>query len=172
MSRASYAGIQKVSVAAPSYNAQYSYSEPFGDHTVWFLDAISFVNHLRAIRNEDLGGIAIERLGREDPQNLGRPLDARRSRSPTGFLREFRKMQTADTVANIGQGAVVSVDDTQDDGTREITIDANGCISAVYTDFPTFPTLYHYGAGDEHEVRPSPSTTGPTRNGRRKSSTS
>ena len=68
MSRASYAGIQSVSVAKPSYNAQYSYQEPFGDHTVWFLDAISFINHLRAIRNEQLGGIAIERLGREDPQ--------------------------------------------------------------------------------------------------------
>ena len=151
MSRASYAGIQNVTVGKPSYNGQYSYQEPFGDHTVWFLDAISFINQLRAVRNEHLGGIAIERLGMEDPQ-IWDALAISSAPLDKTSLHSFEKMETSNTVANIGQGAVVSVDDTQDDGTRTVQVDPNGYVSAVYTDFPTFPTLYHQGAGDEHEV--------------------
>ena len=39
-----------VPVIAPSYNGQYDYSEPDGEHTVTFLDAISFHNQLRTVR--------------------------------------------------------------------------------------------------------------------------
>ena len=151
MSRASYANIESISLGKPSYNTQYSYQEPFGDHTVWFLDAISFINQVRAVRSEKLGGIAIQRLGTEDPQ-IWDALSISNAPLNKTSLHSFEKMQTSNIVANIGQGAVVSVDDTQDDGTRNIQVDANGYATAVYTDFPTFPTLYHQGAGDEHEV--------------------
>lgn len=152
MSRASYAGIKTVSVQPPSYNAQFSYQEPFGDHTVWFLDAISFINHLRAIRNEELGGIAIERLGTEDPQiwdALSIPDTAALNKTS---LRLFEKLPTSNIVTNIGEGDVVSVDDAQDDGARKVKVEQNGLVTAVYTDFPTYPILYHQGAGDEHQV--------------------
>src|SRR5581483_175036 len=50
MSRASYAGIAKIETAAPSFNPFFSYQEPKGDHTICFLDAITFLNQLRAVR--------------------------------------------------------------------------------------------------------------------------
>jgi cellulose synthase/poly-beta-1,6-N-acetylglucosamine synthase-like glycosyltransferase/peptidoglycan/xylan/chitin deacetylase (PgdA/CDA1 family)/spore germination protein YaaH len=152
MSRASYAGIDKVEIKGPSYNANYSYQEPLGDHTVWFLDAISFINHLRAVRSEELGGIAIQRLGTEDPQiwdALSMPYTASLN---TTSLHFFEKLSTSDTITNVGQGEVVTVDDTQEDGTRNIHVEQNGLLRAVYTDFPTFPILYHQGEGGEHEV--------------------
>jgi len=152
MSRASYAGIKTVGVQAPSYNAQFSYEEPFGDHTVWFLDAVSFINHLRAIRSEQLGGIAIARLGTEDPQiwdALSIPYTASLSKTS---LRLFEKLLTSNMVTNVGQGDVVSVGDTRDDGARSLRVEQSGLVTATYTDFPTFPILYHQGAGDEHQV--------------------
>ena len=152
MSRASYAGIEKVNVQAPSYNAQYSYQEPFGDHTVWFLDAISFINQLRAVRSEELGGIAIARLGTEDPQiweALSMPYTESINKTS---LHYFEKLTSSNTITNVGQGEVVSVDDTQDDGARTVRVEPSGLVTATYTDFPTYPILYHQGAGDEHQV--------------------
>ena len=68
MSRASYAALKRVDSQAPMYNPIYSYQEPEKDHTVAFLDAVTFLNQLRAVRAAGLGGIAISRLGQEDPQ--------------------------------------------------------------------------------------------------------
>lgn len=152
MSRASYAGVEKVRVAAPSYNAQYSYQDPLGDHTVWFLDAISFLNQLRAVRESQLGGIAIERLGTEDPQ-IWEVLSMRNlSELNQPTLRYLKKIKATETVTNVGSGEVVTVDDTKDDGARSLQIEPNRMVTTVYTDFPTYPVLYHQGAGDEHQV--------------------
>ena len=46
----------------------------------------------------------------------------------------------------------MSVDDTHDDGKRLVTLDEDGLLSAKYVDFPTYPTLYHQGAGGAHQV--------------------
>ncbi|MDP9291573.1 MAG: polysaccharide deacetylase family protein, partial [Verrucomicrobiota bacterium] len=152
MSRASYAGIEKVEINAPSYNPAYSYQEPLGDHSVWFLDAITFCNQLNAIRAAGLGGIAISRLGSEDPQ-IWNVLRWKNAAAPAvSSLRSLEKMTGDDTVTNVGQGEIVTVDDSKDDGVRTIVSNADGRLSATYTDFPTYPILYHQGAGDEHEV--------------------
>lgn len=152
MSRASYAGIDKVRVGAPSYNAQYAYQDPLGDHTVWFLDAISFLNNLRAVRESQIGGIAIARLGTEDPQIwdvMSMPDLSSLQESSLDFL---KKMKATEVVTNVGDGEVVTVDDTQDDGERSLQLEQNRMVTSVYTDFPTYPVLYHQGAGDEHQV--------------------
>ena len=151
MSRASYAGIPKLEVKAPSYNAEFSYQEAY-EHTVWFLDAISFFNQLRVVRDAELGGFAIARLGTEDPQIwevLSMPSISEPGKTSLKFL---EKLKTTETVTNVGEGEVVTVDDTQDNGNRKLQLQPNNMVAAVYTDFPTYPILYHQGAGDEHEV--------------------
>ena len=40
---------------------------PDKEHSVWFLDVVSFLNELHAVRDQKAGGIAIYRLGTEDP---------------------------------------------------------------------------------------------------------
>ena len=160
MSRASNAAIKKIELKAPSYNPQFSYQEPSGDHTVCFLDAITFLNHLRAIRSEKLGGIAINKLGTEDPGiwDVLNIKDVQALNQPA--INRLSLMKGSDTITNIGHGEIVTVDDTQDNGTREIKFDAANRYTATYdgTDsdpqrgFPTYPILYHEGAGGEHEV--------------------
>src|SRR5436190_10713186 len=50
---------------APSYNGEYDYFEPGGEHSVTFLDAIAFYNQLRVLRAGGLGGIGVSRLDRK-----------------------------------------------------------------------------------------------------------
>ena len=154
MSRASYAGVDaagdKVETGPPSFNGQYDYSEPNGEHTVSFLDAISFYNHLRTVRAAEFGGIGISRLGTEDPQ-IWDVLELK-GKPTAAVLKALSVLKASDTVTNVGRGEVVTVDATRDDGARTVTIDQNGLLSADYTDFTTYPILYHQGAGGEHEV--------------------
>jgi cellulose synthase/poly-beta-1,6-N-acetylglucosamine synthase-like glycosyltransferase/peptidoglycan/xylan/chitin deacetylase (PgdA/CDA1 family)/spore germination protein YaaH len=153
MSRASYAALKRVDSQAPMYNPIYSYQEPQKDHTVAFLDAITFLNQLRAVRAAGLGGFAISRLGQEDPQ-IWDVLAMKDTDEPTpDEINKLNHMSATDTIANVGQGEIVTVDDTRDDGTRTVRLEKNGRYSVAYSaDFPTFPSLYHQGAGGEHQV--------------------
>ena len=159
MSRASYAGLDRpewllhhpaVRVMAPSYNGTYQYSEPNGEHSVTFLDAISFYNDLRSVRASGLGGVGVSRLGSEDPY-IWSVLELR---DPPGntVLRSLGELKASLTVTNVGRGDIVNVDTALEDGKRAVTLEANGLLSATYSDFPTYPILYHQGAIDEHQV--------------------
>ena len=151
MSRASFSGIKSVEVAPPTYNPVFSYQEPAGNHTVCFLDAVTFLNQLRATRDSELGGIAIQRLGTEDPQ-LWDVLAMPDTENPSAAtLRQLGIMRTADTVTNVGTGEMVTVDDTRHDGRRVLKLN-DGRYIATYQDFPACPTVFHEGAGDEHAV--------------------
>ena len=153
MSRASYAGLDRangVPVGPPEYNGRYNYSEPNGEHSVTFLDAVSFYNQLRLVRGVKLGGIGIHRLGSEDPQ-IWDVLEMK-SVPGKGPLAALGRLRADRTVTHIGRGEVVSVDDSMDDGTRTLSIDADGQMRAHYTDFPTFPVLYHQGGSEPHKV--------------------
>jgi len=153
MSRASYSGLKRVDSQAPMYNPIYSYQEPQKDHTVCFLDAVTFLNQLRAVREADLGGIAIGRLGQEDPQIWDVLALKDTEKVPPEEIAKLNHMQTSDTITNVGQGEIVTVDDTRANGERKVKLDTNGRYSVAYTsDFPTYPSLYHQGAGGEHEV--------------------
>ncbi len=152
MSRAAYAGVKGVSIQAPNYNPGYSYQEPEGKHTVWFLDAITFLNQLRAVRGAKLGGVAVDRLGSEDPRIWDvLTLDNINALSKSAAV-NLEKLTTADTVTNVGQGEMVTVDLASKDGMRMLGPETEGHATVTYDDFPIYPILYHEGGGKENEV--------------------
>ena len=159
MSRASYAGIDKVETKAPEYNPGYSYEDSQGKHSVVFLDAVTFLNQLRAVREAKLGGVGISRLGMEDP-HIWEVLKMQHIANPSpDALNRIKVMKSSDTITNVGNGEIVTVDDTQDDGIRQIELDSNFRFTGLYKadsdpkrGFPTYPILYHQGAGDPHAV--------------------
>src|SRR5204863_3542165 len=57
-----------------------------------------------------------------------------------------------DTIADVGDGEIVTVDEDRTDGMRKLAVDAEGYLTAKYVKFAQFPTLYHQGAGGEHQV--------------------
>lgn len=154
MSRASYSGAdadgRSVAVAAPAFNGAFSYSEKNGEHTVCFLDAVSFYNQLRALRHGGFAGVGLNRLGTEDP-TLWDCMELPENPAPA-LLQGLGRLRATDTITHVGQGEVVTVDDTKDDGQRRLEIDSRGRLSAAYFDFPTFPLLYHQGAGAPGQV--------------------
>src|SRR5919204_136687 len=152
MSRASSAGIESAEVSAPGYNAYFYYEDNDVEHAVWFLDVVTFLNELREVRKQKAGGIALYRLGTEDPavwDALTAPSDFKFEANTRSLLEVLRG---TDTIADVGDGEIVTVDESRADGMRNLAVDNDGYLTATYTRFPEFPTLYHQGAGDAHEV--------------------
>ncbi len=148
MSRAGNAGCRRVRSEAPTFNGSFSYFHDGKTHDVWFLDAASFANQWNAVRAYGFGGIAVNRLGLEDPgiwPVIGSGADARAGDLPTA-------MPGGDAITSIGDGEVVSLDPTTGDGHRSFSADADGRISCNYAVTPAHPTLFRLGGGSPDAV--------------------
>ncbi len=153
MSRAAYAGEGSTESGAPEYNPSFDYTLGGVNHEVWFLDAVTFLNQARAARLKGFNGLAISRLGTEDPQ-LWTALDliANPQLSKTD-LAGLNTLKTGQTITNIGEGEIITADISPESGRRQVEADAaSGLLSATYEKFPQYPTLYHQGTGGEHQV--------------------
>ena len=63
-------------------------------------------------------------------------------------------LKGTDTIADVGEGEIVTVDETTRGWyARKLAVDADGYLTAKYSKFPQFPTLYHQGAGDDASGR-------------------
>jgi len=152
MSRANDAEIKSVEVSGPSYSPYFYFQDEDKEHAVWFLDAVTFLNQVREVRDQKTGGFALYRLGSEDPaiwDALSVPRDFKLD-NPTRQALEV--IPSSDTIADVGDGEIVTVDENRTDGTRKLAVDVDGYLTAKYVKFAEFPTLYHQGAGGEHQV--------------------
>ena len=152
MSRASNAGIGSGVVAPPEHSLDFDYEDADKDHSVSFLDVVSFLNELHALREAKAGGFAIYRLGTEDAA-IWEAISLPRQIAPNDrAIQRLEKLKGTDTITDVGEGEIVSVDEARTDGARKIECAPDGSLTATYLTFPEFPTLYHQGAGGEHEV--------------------
>ena len=152
MSRANNAEIESAEVTGPNYNPFFYFEEDDKEHAVWFLDVVTFLNELREVRDQKAGGFALYRLGTEDPaiwDALAVPRDFKIDKQTRDAL---EILKGTDTITDVGEGEIVTVDQSRADGLRKLAVDADGYLTAKYTNFPEFPTLYHQGAGGEHQV--------------------
>ncbi len=154
MCRGSYAGVEEdgVDIEEPDFNGQFDYSEPLGEHTVSFLDALSLHNQLATSFASGFHDFALYRLGTEDPASWSIfPRDLEKQPVDADFAASLGPLKADDTVTHVGRGEIVTVDLTRDDGRRDVRLVA-GRLSAHYADFPTYPVLYHQGASDPDAV--------------------
>ena len=151
MSRASNAGIESVSVSTPDYNPSFYYEDADKVHTVWFLDVVTFLNELREVRNQKAGGFALYRLGTEDTA-IWDALNLRDFHLDNQTRPLLEVLRGTDTITDVGDGEIVTVDEDRADGVRGLGVDGEGYLTADYKTFPRFPTLYHQGAGGQHQV--------------------
>src|SRR5438034_1666591 len=152
MSRANDGEVETAEVKGPSYSPYFYFQDEDKEHAVWFLDAVTFLNELREVRDKKAGGFALYRLGSEDPaiwDALNVPRDFK-------FANQTRQalelIKSTDTITDVGDGEIVTVDEDRTDGLRKLAVDAEGYLTAKYVKFAQFPTLYHQGAGGEHQV--------------------
>ncbi len=152
MSRASNAGVESGTVAAPEHSSDFYYEDADKEHSVWFLDVVSFLNQLHTLRDQQAGGFAIYRLGSEDSAIWSAINLPRQMPMNSTVKSELETLQGDETITDVGEGEIVSVDEARTNGARKIEVDRAGYLSATYLSFPEFPTLYHQGAGGEHQV--------------------
>jgi peptidoglycan-N-acetylglucosamine deacetylase len=152
MSRAKDAEIESVRVQEPSYSPYFYFQDEDTEHGVWFLDAVTFLNQVRAVRDQKAGGFALYRLGSEDPA-IWDALNVPRDFNLDSQTRQALELiKSTDTITDVGDGEIVTVDEDRTDGMRKLAVDAEGYLTANYVKFAEFPTLYHQGAGGEHQV--------------------
>jgi len=152
MSRANDAEIESVQVQGPSYSPYFYFEDEDAEHGVWFLDAVTFLNQVREVRDQKAGGFALYRLGSEDPaiwDALNIPHDFKFDNQTRQTL---ELIKSTDTITDVGDGEIVTVDEDRTDGVRKLVVDGDGYLTAKYVKFAEFPTLYHQGAGGEHQV--------------------
>ncbi len=152
MSRAKDAEIKSVQVQGPSYSPYFYFEDEDTEHAVWFLDAVTFLNQVREVRDQKAGGFALYHLGSEDPaiwDALSVPRDFRFDNQTRQAL---ELIKSTDTITDVGDGEIVTVDEDRTDGIRKLAVDDDGYLTANYVKFAEFPTLYHQGAGGEHQV--------------------
>src|SRR5215472_3925232 len=152
MSRANDAEIKSVEVSGPSFSPYFYFQDEDKEHAVWFLDAVTFLNQVREVRDQKAGGFALYRLGTEDAaiwDALSVPRDFKFDNQTRQAL---ELIKSTDTIADVGDGEIVTVDEDRKDGARKLAVDADGYLTAKYVTFAQFPTLYHQGAGREHQV--------------------
>ena len=152
MSRANDAEIESAEVQGPSFSPYFYFQDEDKEHAVWFLDAVTFLNQLREVRDQKAGGFALYRLGSEDPaiwDALSAPRDFKLDNQTRQAL---ELIKSTDTITDVGDGEIVTVDEDRKDGTRKLAVASDGYLTAKYVTFAQFPTLYHQGAGREHQV--------------------
>jgi peptidoglycan-N-acetylglucosamine deacetylase len=152
MSRANDAETKSVDVQGPSYSPYFYFQDEDKEHAVWFLDAVTFLNQVREVRDQKAGGFALYRLGSEDPAIWDALGVSRDFKLGNQIRQALELIKSTDTIADVGDGEIVTVDENSTDGMRKLAVDTDGYLTAKYVKFAEFPTLYHQGAGGEHQV--------------------
>src|SRR5580692_5857096 len=128
---------------------RYLYERSF-QHDVWFLDAVTALNHMRSAQNLGIQTFALWRLGGED-RTLWRVWDMPGDPTATDKLRDVPPEQDVDME---GQGEILRIEARPTHGTRDLTIDPD---SKLITDevFQTLPEPYRvsrYGYSPDQVV--------------------
>ncbi|MGC1374400.1 MAG: polysaccharide deacetylase family protein, partial [Candidatus Sulfotelmatobacter sp.] len=122
-------------------NPHFSYlDEQSHQHDVWFLDAVTALNHMRAAQSLGIQTFALWRLGSED-RTLWRVWDVPGDPAAADKLRDVPPGQDVDME---GQGEILRIEDRPTPGTRDLTIDPT---SKLITDenFNSLPEPYRVG---------------------------
>jgi len=122
-------------------NPHFSYLDEHNlRHDVWFLDAVTALNHMRAAQTLGINTFALWRLGGED-RSLWRVWDVP---GDAGNADKLRKVPPGQDVDMEGQGEVLRIEDRPSPGVRDLTIDPN---TRLITDenFQSLPEPYRLG---------------------------
>lgn len=109
-------------------------------HDVWFLDAVTALNHMRVAQSLGIQTFALWRLGSED-RSLWRVWDMP---GDPGAADKLRDVPPGADVDMEGQGEILRIEDKPAHGTRDLTIDPD---SKLITDevFQNLPEPYRVG---------------------------
>ncbi|RUS47530.1 DUF2062 domain-containing protein [Cohnella sp. AR92] len=121
-------------------NPYIRYQDGEDSHIVWFLDAATFYNQLKIVQENGFRGVALWRLGSEDPgiwSLLGKP-------SPSAS--DLSVLYNPSPVHYSGEGEILRIASTSNEGKRSVETDEDGYIdNETYESIPTPFEVERYG---------------------------
>lgn len=125
-------------------NPHFSYTEDDGkEHEIWFLDAATAYNELQAVKPYNVAGMALWRLGSEDP-SLWKIFGA--NAAPNVSADDLKTIKYGYDVDFEGTGEILQVKAEPQDGIRDLKIDDAGAISGeVYKQVPSSYVIQRTG---------------------------
>ncbi|MBT2695952.1 glycosyltransferase [Bacillus sp. ISL-40] len=120
------------------------------NHVVWFLDAATFYNQMKLAMNRGSKGIAVWRLGSEDPSIWNYMNKPKEINDPSNAL---KTMVNPKPVHYTGAGEILKVASQSEKGKRTIQLDSHGLIQTeTYTILPKPSEIVRYGKPKHKEV--------------------
>lgn len=113
----------RVTFDKASGNSTFSYEENGSVHTIWMLDAASAWNQLRAADSVGVAGVALWRLGSEDPGVWPALASFQSGKRP-----DMSGIQPVGNVDVEGNGELLRIEATPRDGIRQVVFDKNNLI--------------------------------------------
>jgi peptidoglycan-N-acetylglucosamine deacetylase len=120
---------------AQSGNASFAYEEDGVAHRIWMLDAASAWNQVKVAQKTGAAGLALWRLGNEDP-GVWKVLGSGR----TEQLPNISAIQSVGNVDVEGEGEILKIEARPSEGSRTVTQGPNGLIANEQ--YWTLPTPY------------------------------
>ncbi|MBW6526602.1 glycosyltransferase [Sphingomonas sp. RHCKR7] len=137
-----------ISFDPASGNAYFAYDEDGQRHTVWMLDAATSWNEMKVLRQLNIGGVALWRLGSED-QGFWADLVAMR----TGGRPDLRRPTSLLNTDIEGSGEILRITATPTPGQRTLWADPQGLIRRErYDALPTPYVVRRAGAADPKKL--------------------
>ncbi len=131
-------------------NPYVRYKKNGKNHTVWFLDAATFYNQMKLANNSGSSGIAVWRLGSEDPSIWNFINKPKEMDNPSSAL---KTIDSPRTVHYTGAGEILKMISQSENGKRTIQLDAHGLIqNETYNKLPKPFVVARYGKSKSKEV--------------------
>ncbi len=114
-------------------------------HEVWFLDATTALNQITDVADAEFRGVAVWRLGAEDP---GLWTVLQQPRWPDDSFNAWRlfRLTSAASPNRYGEGEVLRIVDTPHDGSRNVWLDKDtGDFFERYESFPSYYVIDRSG---------------------------
>lgn len=120
------------------------------NHTVWFLDAATFYNQMKLAIDSGSRGIAVWRLGSEDPSIWNYINKPKEINNPSYAL---KTLVSSKPVHYTGAGEILRIASQPEKGKRTIQLDSNGMIQTeTYSKLPKPVEIVRYGKPKTKEI--------------------
>lgn len=113
-------------------------------HEIWFLDAVTALNHIEDVSDDGFRGVALWRLGSEDPAMWQSLPNQNWPDEPFPAASLF-KLSAQKSVQHYGEGEVLRIADTPRDGSRNVWRDKDGDYQEQYQSLPSYYVVEHTG---------------------------
>lgn len=129
-------------------NPMLRYHAKSGDHEVWFLDAVTALNHATSVNDRGFRGVGLWRLGGEDP-GLWTVFAPGKWPDLTFPASSLFPMNAQKSVSHYGEGEVLRVVDTPRTGKRNVWAESDDNFAEEYQELPSYYVVEHTGSNDE-----------------------